>query len=109
LQQHIGTAPTTAVVDLGFRGLGDELKPVHVFHRGTYKSLTPQQKGWLRRRQAIEPLIGHVKQDHGMDRCWIKGAEGDSLHAVLCAAGFNIRWLRRAITRKGVAGLFLSL
>ena len=109
LLQDIGTAPTTAVVDLGFRGVDDELKPVHVIHRGKYKSLTPQQKGWLRRRQAIEPLIGHTKQDHRMDRCWLKGADGDSLHAVLCAAGFNIRWLLRAIARKGLVGLFLCL
>jgi IS5 family transposase len=109
LLQDIGTVPTTAVVDLGFRGVDDELTPVHVIHRGKYKSLTPQQKGWLRRRQAIEPLIGHTKQDHRMDRCWLKGADGDSLHAVLCAAGFNIRWLLRAIARKGLAGLFLCL
>jgi IS5 family transposase len=109
LLQDIGTAPTTAIVDLGFRGVDDDLKPVQVIHRGKYKSLTPQQKGWLRRRQAIEPLIGHTKQDHRMDRCWLKGAEGDSLHAVLCAAGFNIRWLLRAIARKGLVGLFLCL
>ncbi|MEY2801711.1 MAG: hypothetical protein RL513_1296, partial [Pseudomonadota bacterium] len=32
-----------------------------------------------------------------MDRCWLKGQEGDALHAVLCAAGFNIRWLMRAV------------
>jgi hypothetical protein len=32
-----------------------------------------------------------------MDRCWLKGSEGDALHAVLCAAGFNIRSLLRAI------------
>jgi IS5 family transposase len=109
LLQDIGTAPTAAIVDLGFRGVDDDLKPVQVIHRGKYKSLTPQQKGWLRRRQAIEPLIGHTKQDHRVDRCWLKGAEGDSLHAVLCAAGFNICWLLRAIARKGLVGLFLCL
>ena len=48
-------------------------------------------------RQAIEPLIGHIKADHGMQRCWLKGALGDALHALSCAAGFNIRWLMRAI------------
>jgi hypothetical protein len=32
-----------------------------------------------------------------MDRCWLKGTEGDALHTVLCAPGFNIRWLMRAI------------
>ena len=43
-----------------------------------------------------------------MDRCWLKGAEGDALHAVLCAAGFNIRWLLRAIARLGLPGLLLA-
>jgi IS5 family transposase len=63
----------------------------------------------LKRRQAIEPTIGHTKHDHGMKRCWLKGSEGDALHAVLCAAGFNIRWLLRAIARGGIAALLVAL
>jgi hypothetical protein len=43
-----------------------------------------------------------------MNRCHLKGSIGDSLHAVLCAAGFNIRWLLRMIAKKGI-GLFLRL
>lgn len=97
LLQDIGTKPTTAIVDLGYRGIDQEVPGIEVIHRGKAKRLTAQQKGWLRRRQAIEPVIGHAKADHRMDRCWLKGAEGDALHAVLCAAGFNIRWLMRAI------------
>ena len=54
-------------------------------------------------------MIGHAKADHRMDRCWLKGAEGDALHAVLCAAGFNIRWLLRAIARLGPEVVFLAL
>ena len=42
-----------------------------------------------------------------MNRCWLSGNSGDALHAVLCAAGFNIRWLLRAITAKGLAALLL--
>jgi Transposase DDE domain len=68
-------------------------------------SLTQEQKRWLKRRQAIEPIIGHTKHDHGMKRCWLKGSEGDALHPVLCAARFNIRWLMRAIVRKAAEGL----
>jgi hypothetical protein len=34
-----------------------------------------------------------------MDRCWLRGALGDALHALSCAAGYNIRWLMRAIVR----------
>ena len=48
----------------------------------------------------MEPAIGHLKADHRMDRCWLRGSEGDALHAVLCAAGFNIRWLLRAIAEQ---------
>jgi IS5 family transposase len=32
-----------------------------------------------------------------MDRCWLQGALGDALHAISCAAGYNLRWLLRAI------------
>ena len=37
-----------------------------------------------------------------MDRCWLQGATGDALHALCCAAGYNIRWLMRAIARNGL-------
>ena len=71
------------------------------------------QRRWLKRRQAIEPLIGHAKQDHGMQRCWLKGSEGDALHTVLCAAGFNIRCLMRALLGQfkasGLKHVFLDL
>ncbi len=43
-----------------------------------------------------------------MDRCHLKGSEGDAIHAVLCAAGYNIRWLLRMIVKKG-PGLLLCL
>jgi transposase, IS5 family len=100
LLENIGAKPTTAVVDLGYRGVDDDVPTVNVIHRGKAKRLTAQQKTWLRRRQAVEPTIGHLKADHRMDRCWLKGTEGDALHAVLCAAGFNIRWLLRAIAEQ---------
>ncbi len=74
-----------------------------------YKTLTTVQRKWLKRRQAIEPAIGHVKHDHRMDRCWLKGEQRDALHAVLCAAGFNIRWLMRATARLGLAAVHLRL
>jgi IS5 family transposase len=100
LLENIGAQPTTAVVDMGYRGVDADVPAVQVIHRGKAKRLTAQQKTWLRRRQAVEPTIGHLKADHRMDRCWLKGTEGDALHAVLCAAGFNIRWLMRAIAEQ---------
>ena len=51
----------------------------------------------MKRRAAIEPVIGHVKAEHRMDRNHLKGREGDRINAVLAAAGFNfsllLHWL----------------
>jgi IS5 family transposase len=109
LLQDLDVKPQIAVVDLGYRGVDAEVAPVQVIHRGKAKTLTKQQWRWLRRRQAVEPAIGHTKSDHRMDRCWLQGATGDALHAVLCAAGFNIRWLLRAIARRDLRAAFLCL
>ena len=95
-------------VDLGYRGVDQQNPDVSIKHRGKYKSLTAQERRLLKRRQAIEPIIGHLKSDHRMGRCHPKGAEGDAIHAVLCAAGYNIRWLMRMIRKKGIR-LFLRL
>jgi transposase, IS5 family len=99
LLQDLGRSPAQAIVDLGFRGVDADNPGVEIIHRGKYKSLTSQQRRWLKRRQAIEPMIGHAKSDNRMDRCWLQGAIGDALHALSCAAGYNIRWLMRAIVR----------
>jgi IS5 family transposase len=99
LLQDLGRSPTQAIVDLGFRGVDADNPGVQIIHRGRYKTMTNQQRRWLKRRQAIEPLIGHTKADNRMDRCWLQGALGDALHALSCAAGYNIRWLMRAIVR----------
>jgi hypothetical protein len=34
---------------------------------------------------------------------------GDALHAISCAAGYNIRWLMRAILAQAAKAAFLSL
>ena len=51
-----------------------------------------------RRRSAVEPVIGHLKAEHRMDRNHLAGSAGDAINAVLAAAGYNfrllIRWLR---------------
>ena len=96
LLQDLGRKPKQAIVDLGYRGVDADNPGVEIIHRGKYKTLTALQRRWLKRRQAIEPMIGHTKSDHRMDRCWLKGAVGDALHAISCAAGYNIRWLMRA-------------
>ena len=108
LLQDTGCSPKQVIVDLGYRGVDADNPGVQIIHRGKYKSLSDHEKKLLKRRQAIEPLIGHTKADHRMDRCWLQGAVGDALHALSCAAGYNIRWLLRAITRLGLSGLFCA-
>jgi IS5 family transposase len=107
LLEDTGKAPKEVVVDLGFRGADRDNPGVKIIHRGKLKSLSRAQRRWLRRRQAVEPVIGHLKSDHRMDRCGLQGALGDALHAVLCAAGYNLRWLLRAMARLGLSALFL--
>ena len=97
LMQDVPAKIKQIVVDLGFRGVDADNPGQEIIHRGKIKSLSRQQKTWLRRRQAVEPAIGHLKSDHRMDRCWLQGAVGDALHTISCAAGFNLRWLLRAI------------
>ncbi|MDR3352425.1 MAG: transposase, partial [Zoogloeaceae bacterium] len=106
LLEDVGGKPRQAVVDLGFRGVDGENPGVEILHRGKTKRLSLRQRRWLKRRSAVEPVIGYLKADHRMDRCWLAGATGDALHAVLCAAGYNLRWLMRAVARRGLTGFF---
>jgi hypothetical protein len=52
----------------------------------------------LRRRSAIEPVIGHMKAEGHLGRCYLKGRAGDAANAILSAVGYNFRrilaWLR---------------
>jgi IS5 family transposase len=54
----------------------------------------------MRRRAAVEPVIGHLKDDHGMHRNYLKGSDGDRIYAVL-AAGYNfsllLRWFEQLL------------
>ena len=106
LMQDVKGAPKphTAIVDLGYRGV--EVPGVEIIHRGRIKSLSAKARRLLKRRQAVEPVIGHLKDDCGLRRNWLKGSEGDVLHPVLCAAGYNLRWLLRAVVRLGLKALF---
>ena len=108
LLQDIGRSPKQVYVDLGYRGVDADNPKVEIIHRGRHKSMTAQQRRWLKRRQAIEPTIGHLKQDHRMNRCWLAGSLGDALHAVLCAAGYNLRWLLRAVAGGRIKRLFCA-
>ena len=73
--------------DLGYRGVDKDNKDIESKHRGKAKRLTDEERWLLKRWQTIEPIIGQLKVDKCMDRCNIKGLEGNALHAVLCGSG----------------------
>lgn len=109
LMEATGIRPKTVYTDLGYRGVDGEIPDYALKHRGKYKRLSDKERELLKKRQAIEPIIGHLKSDHGMHRCHLKGPTGDAIHAVLCAAGFNMKWLLRRIAQKGIRPFFIRL
>jgi IS5 family transposase len=86
--------PEAAFVDRGFKGAAHHPADVAVYLSGR-KRLTRTLRALLRRRAAIEPVIGHLKQEHGMERNHLLGREGDRINALLTGCGFNLRKLWR--------------
>jgi len=84
-----GVVPRQAFVDRGYRGHRvDKLK---VWIAGARRGVTAWIGKRLKRRNAIEPVIGHMKIDGRLGRNFLKGAEGDAMNALLCGAGHNLR------------------
>ncbi len=99
-QKLTGREIERAYVDKGYRG-HDAPKPLRVFISGQKRGVHGAIKRELRRRSAIEPVIGHMKSDGHLGRNFLKGRHGDQANAVLCAVGHNLRlvlrWLRRLL------------
>ena len=100
VERLTGVAVTRAYVDKGYRGHGLETPDVHVSQSQVKRS--PTIKRELRRRSAIEPIIGHAKSDGLLERNRLAGTRGDAINAILVGAGHNIRlllaWLRRLLS-----------
>jgi transposase, IS5 family len=86
-----------AYVDKGYRG-HDAANPHRVFISGQKRGVIGVIKRELRRRSAIEAVIGHMKSDGHLGRCHLKGQQGDAANVILTAVGHNLRlvlaWLR---------------
>jgi transposase, IS5 family len=92
-----GCAIERAYVDKGYRGHNTS-DPHRVFISGQKRGVFGIIKRELRRRSAIEAVIGHMKTDGHLGRCYLKGREGDAANTILTAAGHNLRlilaWLK---------------
>src|SRR5580692_12082632 len=74
-QRLTGRAIERAYVDKGYRG-HDTQNPRRVFISGQKRGVFGRIKRELRRRSAIEPVIGHMKADGHLGRCYLKGRAG---------------------------------
>ena len=84
---------TEANVDKGYRGHDYKGSAVVRLAGSSNAGLSASELKRKRRRSAVEPVIGHLKSDHRLDRCFLKGREGDRLNLIGSAAGFNVRKL----------------
>jgi IS5 family transposase len=98
IETQIGASLARIVADRGYRG--HDAPPDHkmkVYISGQKRGLTEAIKRDLRRRSAVEPVIGHAKGEHRMGRNFLKGTRGDAANAILAAAGYNfcrlLAWL----------------
>lgn len=91
VERLTAVAVERAYVDRGYRGHG--LTTPQVYLSNTRGIASPTIKRELRRRSAVEPIIGHMKADGKLERHWLKGANGDAINVILVAAGHNIRLL----------------
>jgi transposase, IS5 family len=90
-QKLTGCEIECSYVDKGYRG-HDAENPRRVFISGQKRGIFGIIKRELRRRSAIEPVIGHLKAEGHLGRCYLKGRAGDA------AIDYNFRrilaWLR---------------
>src|SRR6266481_6314384 len=100
LEKLTGVAVRGIHGDKGYRG-HNYPERFKVWITGQVRRVTKAVRREMRRRAAVEPVIGHLKEDHRMGRNYLKGRDGDRINAVLAAAGYNfsllLRWFRRLL------------
>ena len=99
IEQLVGNTIERLHTDAGYRG--HNAPPEYKFKIYTAKQkrrVTPAIKREMKRRSAVEPVIGHLKEEHRMGRNYLAHRRGDFNNASLAAVGYNfrrlIRWLR---------------
>lgn len=104
MEDMLGILPKTALVDRGYKGL-KKVMGVEIKRPDSGKEKTPYEKTKerkrIRRRAAIEPIIGNLKSDYRMLRNFLKCTEGDKINTIMAAVAFNImkklKGIRKAI------------
>ena len=107
MKKLTGITPGDAYGDRGFKGGQDHLEEGVSLHLpSTPKKGDPEEKKEeaiknFGRRSSIEPIFGHLKQDHRLSRIYLKGFIGDGINLILSAAAFNFKkWWNRLSSYK---------
>lgn len=91
-----------AFADRGYRGKENHPSNTRIFISGT-KRLPQRLKKLLRARSGIEPVIGHLKTDHRLNRNYLLGKIGDGINAILASSAFNLRKIMRSLSPVSMA------
>jgi len=103
IKTNVGQRPREVAADRGFdQSLKKQencrrrwgIKRIAIPKKG--KTPHPDSKeSWFRKalkqRVKIEPVIGHLKSDHRMNRCRYKGAAGDTVNVVWATLAWNMK------------------
>jgi IS5 family transposase len=100
-----GVKVKRSFVDKGYKGNGVET--AEVFISGQRRGVTAIIRKQLKRRSAIEPHIGHMKQQCKLGLSRLKGIIGDQINAVLTAASYNLRMILNHLRHLFVQILYL--
>ena len=102
-----GRKPETCFVDRGYKGSGVE--DIKVLIAGQKRGVPKKEKNWMGRRNSVEPIIGHLKSDGKLRRCYLKGILGDAINVILSACGQNLRKLLKRLNFALIWGCFYSV
>ncbi len=103
-----GQWPKGAYCDRGYKGSKGYFFGTRIYRQGgTYGHDDKVTRRRLRRRAAVEPIIGHLKSDDRMGRNFLLGFQGDQINALMAGCAFNPRKLLWAFLLPISSSLFV--
>ncbi len=99
IERILGHVPNICLGDRGYRGKSKiNHTRIHIPkppRKNASKAMQDEMRKRFQRRAAIEPVIGHLKSDHRLNRNFLKGFAGDQINLLMAAAAFNFKkWMR---------------
>lgn len=99
IEKLTGATLQRILADAGYRGHNALQKyKLKIFTTGQKRRMTPAIKRQMKRRAAVEPVIGHLKAGHRMNRNYLAHTQGDAINPILAAIGYNFRLILKWIT-----------